>query len=183
MKVLTKKSNKSKSITTNDIAMRLIKKKINRFKRSIFSSSMLLITFLSLSSFGALETKYSSLEGPVLNLTVIPELNAENVYIELVKAGIEHPEIVVKQAILETGWFKCEHCSLRKNNIFGFYYKKKYVEFDNWVESVQYYKRWQAKRYTLEDGDYFSFLVNVGYATDPSYVKLLKSIRLKFEIK
>ena len=99
----------------------------------------------------------------------------ENLKIALENAGVQHADIVLRQAILETGWFKCTKCSLSRNNIFGFWYKKKYIEFDNWKDCVAYYKRWQDRHYS--GGDYYVFLKKVGYATDPSYVKRLKSIK------
>ncbi len=106
---------------------------------------------------------------------VIPELTVENLKIELEKAGIEETDVVLRQAILETGWFKCTSCSLGTNNLFGFFYKGKYLKFDNWVESVKYYKWWQDKLYT--GGDYYAFLKKVGYATSPNYIKHLESLK------
>ena len=103
------------------------------------------------------------------------ELNAENVYQEIKDAGIKCPKIVLAQAVLETGWFKCKNCSLSGNNIFGFYYKGTYLKFDTWEESVQYYSRWQIRK-GYKGGDYYKFLKNVGYASDPEYSNKLKSI-------
>ena len=107
---------------------------------------------------------------------VVPELTVENVKEAIIDAGIKFPEIVLKQAILETGWLKCTKCSLNKNNIFGFYYKKKYISFDNWLECIDYYKRWQDRHY--KGGDYYQFLKDVGYATSPTYVQKLKQIKV-----
>lgn len=55
--------------------------------------------------------------------------------------GIHHPEIVVAQSILETGWYKSINC-LDNNNLFGLYNskKKKYFKFNHWTESVKAYK-------------------------------------------
>ena len=106
---------------------------------------------------------------------ITPELTIENVKIAIIDAGIKYPEIVLRQVILETGWLKCTKCSLSRNNIFGFWYKKKYIQFDNWKDCVAYYKRWQDRHYS--GGDYYVFLKKVGFATDPSYVNRLKSIK------
>lgn len=103
-------------------------------------------------------------------------LSYTEVYREILKHEIKHPEIVLKQAILETGWFKCEYCSYDHNNIFGFRYKHKYLEFDTWQESVAYYKKWQDKRY--KGGDYYDFLKKVGYATSKTYNRKLKNINV-----
>ena len=39
-------------------------------------------------------------------------LTVENLKIALENAGVQHADIVLRQAILETGWFKCTKCSL-----------------------------------------------------------------------
>ena len=106
----------------------------------------------------------------------VPELTIENVKVAIINAGIKFPDIVLKQAILETGWLKCTKCSLTKNNIFGFYYKKKYIAFENWLDCINYYKRWQDRHY--KGGDYYQFLKDVGYATSPTYVQKLKQIKV-----
>ncbi|MBT6028836.1 MAG: glucosaminidase domain-containing protein, partial [Crocinitomicaceae bacterium] len=77
------------------------------------------------------------------NLVKTPELTIENLKIILKQEKVKHADVVLQQAIVETGWFKCTHCSLSRNNIFGFYYKKKYLVFTDWVDCVRYYKRWQ----------------------------------------
>jgi len=117
-------------------------------------------------------------EGDSLNpeTPVVPSLSILNLKHVLIAEGVQYPDIVLRQAITETGWFKCENCSLSRNNIFGFYYKKKYLSFDSWVECVKYYKRWQDRHY--KGGDYYAFLKKVGFATNPRYVKDLKSLKL-----
>ena len=105
---------------------------------------------------------------------VVPELTVENVQKEIKRLGIKEGDIVLRQAILETGWLKCTNCSLGSNNLFGFFYKGKYLSFDNWVESVEYYKWWQDQVY--HGGDYYVFLKKIGYAEAPNYIKYLKSL-------
>jgi hypothetical protein len=103
-----------------------------------------------------------------------PDLTEENVWREINRLEIIEPEIVMKQAIVETGWFKCTNCSLDANNIFGFRYKKNYLKFNHWTESVKYYKKWQTRHY--KGGDYYLFLEKKGYSHSPTYTKYLKSI-------
>jgi flagellum-specific peptidoglycan hydrolase FlgJ len=79
----------------------------------------------------------------------------------------------MKQAILETGWFK-NNFLMSKNNLFGFR-KVKYLRFETWKKSVEYYKKWQDERYTTKYKDYFDFLVKIKYAT-PKYPSHLKKI-------
>lgn len=105
---------------------------------------------------------------------IVPQATIDNVYRELVAQGISQPEIVIRQVIAETRWLKCKECSMKFNNLFGFLTKSGYMKFDNWTESVAYYKQWQDQLYT--GGDYYSFLQHVGYATAPNYIRLLKQI-------
>jgi len=88
--------------------------------------------------------------------------------------GVKHVDIVVRQSVVETGWYKCTKCSLDKNNLFGFFYKGKYLEFETWQESVKYYYWWQSKLY--KGGDYYEFLKRIGYAEDPNYIYKLKTV-------
>lgn len=105
-----------------------------------------------------------------------------------IELEIEHPEIVVKQSMLETGNYECscdscEPCSLDHNNLFGFRYKKQYLEFDTWEESIVYYKKFQMKYYKGQD--YFDFLECIWkhrdgrcarFATSLKYIDKLKEI-------
>jgi flagellum-specific peptidoglycan hydrolase FlgJ len=102
-----------------------------------------------------------------------PDLTLENLYDELVWQGVKYPEIVFRQAALETMWLKCQYCSKQFNNLFGFK-TTEYLKFNHWTESVAYYKQWQDKLY--KGGDYYQFLHNVGYATAPNYIQTLKVI-------
>ncbi len=154
-----------KQLPVNIIAYRLVKKKINKFTRRILGLSSL---FILLSSFS------------LNNNPIIPSeniLTVENLRALLEAEGVQHADIVLRQAIQETGWFKCTSCSLSKNNIFGFYYKKKYLTYDDWQDCVRYYKRWQDRHY--KGGDYYAFLKKVGFATDPMYEKRLKALTVK----
>lgn len=94
------------------------------------------------------------------------------------QCGIKHPDIVLKQAIWETGWFKSKHL-MRKNNLFGFR-GKSYLNFTNWKESVEYYKKWQDKRYDqTKYKDYYEFLTQIKYGHS-GYAKTLRTFRYEF---
>ena len=127
-------------------------------------------------------------------LFTIPEtdkvIDARSIYNYCIEINIKHPEIVTAQSIWETGWYKCNNCSLDKNNLFGFYYKGDYIKFTNWKESINYYKRWQDKYYDKER-NYYDFLeciyINnkgncIKYCEDPvTYNLQLKKTIIKHE--
>lgn len=90
--------------------------------------------------------------------------------------GVQHPEIVYAQAVLETGNFKSDLC-LSGNNLFGLYnsQEKEYYTYSHWSESVKDYVDCVQYRYKPPN-DYYKFLSDIGYAKDPNYVKKLKKI-------
>ncbi len=101
------------------------------------------------------------------------EIDTASVRAEIIKQGVLFPDIVLAQSVKETGWYKCTNCCLDGNNLFGFYWKKKYKSWNTWKESVKYYADWQKRHY--KGGDYFEFLKKVGYASDPRYIQDLKN--------
>ena len=100
-------------------------------------------------------------------------INSKLLLLKLKQHKIQYPYIVLKQAILETGWFKSNVLKTH-NNLFGFRTSKGYIKFKTVDESIIYYKNWQAKRY--KGGDYYEFLVNIKYAEDTMYIYKLKNI-------
>lgn len=99
----------------------------------------------------------------------------QEVYDYLIEIDCKYPEIVTAQAVLETGYFKSYSCK-KRHNLFGLRYNHKYLIFDNWKEScVAYISKIQ---YKYKGGDYYKFLTNLGYASDPNYIKKIKNIKL-----
>ena len=103
-------------------------------------------------------------------------LTIENVLYEIERQGITHPEIVLKQVCLETGFLTSRVCR-EENNLFGFMDKNGYFCFKTWQESVAYYKNWQDRKY--KGGDYYNFLDNLPYAEDGTYTNKLKQIKIE----
>jgi hypothetical protein len=96
---------------------------------------------------------------------------------------IQHPDIVLRQAMYESGWLMCTNCSWgRYNNPFGFRHRSYvsdsnpfgYLYFEGVEEAVLYYLRWQLKYY--RGGDYYEFLKDIGYATRKNYTEELKKM-------
>lgn len=100
----------------------------------------------------------------------LPELTIPNLYQEIIRNGIQHPRIVLAQAILETGWFRSPLCRNR-HNLFGLTNPKtgKYYEFNHWTESVRAY--YTKVQYKYKGGNYLLWLRDIGYAEDPMYVR------------
>lgn len=92
----------------------------------------------------------------------------------LIYHGIQHPEIVYAQAVLETGNFTSTGCK-KKNNLFGLMKRNRLRTFDHWNESIICYKEKIQNRYNGQ-GDYYAFLERINYASDPTYVQKLKQI-------
>ena len=103
----------------------------------------------------------------------------EEVYAALIKHKVKHPEIVLAQSILETGWYDCDNCSLSVNNLFGLWdsKNKRYFSYDTWEDSIGGYLRGIQYRYNSENyEDYYEFLEKIGYASDPNYIVKLKKL-------
>lgn len=94
--------------------------------------------------------------------------------------GIQYPQIVYAQALLETGHFKSKLCT-QYNNLFGLYNSRtrSYYRFDNWWDSVIAYRDKVQYKYK-GNTDYYTFLVKLPYATDPNYIKKIKQLESKY---
>lgn len=99
---------------------------------------------------------------------VLKPLTIENVKEELIEQNILHHEIVLNQVKLETGHLKY----VKHNNLFGFRNNDGYLKFDTWQDAVTYKKAWQLRKY--KGGDYYHFLLKIGYAEDNFYINKLK---------
>lgn len=102
-------------------------------------------------------------------------LSRENLINELKAQDIQFPEIVVAQALLETGNFKSYSC-INRNNLFGL--RKKdgtYMSFEHWTECVAAYKKY-IQKWKQPPNDYYKYLDDLGYAEDTSYTTKLKQI-------
>lgn len=65
----------------------------------------------------------------------LSELTIPNLYKEVIRNGILYPNIVLDQAILETGWFRSSVCR-NKHNLFRLTnpHTWKYYEINYWTE-------------------------------------------------
>lgn len=101
-------------------------------------------------------------------------LSIKNVYAELLNHEIQHPQIVLSQAILETGNFTSRVCN-EHNNLFGLRKRNgEYYKFERWEDSVRAYRDYVQYKY--RGGDYFTFLDRIGYAEDKAYTLKVRII-------
>ena len=104
--------------------------------------------------------------------------------------GIQNPDIVFRQSVLETGWFKSQSF-LKYHNPFGMkqpVHRETYAvgtkmghgEFRHWYEAVKDYKLWQDYwiKQELDAENYYSFLDQLPYAEAPNYTRILKTINI-----
>lgn len=114
----------------------------------------------------------------------------QETYLQLQELGVEHPDIVLCQVILETGWFK-SNAYHTYNNLLGLGGEGRLKRFSSKRESLEFYKRWQDELYNATSKelykwkDYYDFLQRLykdnrsrwlRYAKDPHYVTKLRSI-------
>lgn len=120
-----------------------------------------------------------------------PDFTQETFFLFLKHAGVKCPDIVLSQAVLESGWFK-SLLFVQYNNPFGMGCPrirettcidsyKGFAVYEHWTDAVYDLKLWQQYRSNLDQSDYFQFLVDSNYAEDPNYVKKLRKIRSKME--
>lgn len=103
---------------------------------------------------------------------------AEGLFYALEYYGVYEPHIVYSQAVLETGHFKSYLA--KKGNLFGIYdsRRKQYRTYSHWIESVKDYKESVQSKY--KGGDYYDFLRDLPYASDPEYLTKVRKIAEKY---
>lgn len=97
-----------------------------------------------------------------------------NLNIVMSNLEIQHPDIVIAQAKLETGNFT-SYLFKVSNNLFGFRNYNGYKKYKTWQASVEDYSNWQNKKY--KGGDYYEFLKWINYAEDSLYIYKLKQFK------
>lgn len=109
-------------------------------------------------------------------------------YLEIIENDIKHPDIVLAQAILESGYLSSP-IFIENNNLFGMRFPERrptvalsenrgYSVYDCWTDSVKDYKLFQEflfRRKEKTRDEYFDYLDRI-YAEDPNYVPFLKKV-------
>lgn len=102
-------------------------------------------------------------------------LTQDNVTFVIKAEGLHHADVVIKQAILETGHFKSKLA--KQGNLFGLKGKKGYYRYRHWSKSIIAYKEKIQSRYKQGE-DYYSFLKRIKYCESSDYIQKLKHIQL-----
>ena len=112
----------------------------------------------------------------------------DSVYNYIVSLNIQHAEIVLKQAILESGHFSSKIFK-ENNNLFGMKVARqrpttatgeqyKHAKYDSWQMSVVDYALWQTKYcHNLTENEYLEYIHRV-YSTNKNYINVLKMIKI-----
>jgi len=146
---------------------------------------------IAVESVDTLDQYYSCIDKP----------SVQNMLGYLKHIEMRHPELVLRQAILESGWFRSKYC-IKYNNMFGMgkpYYrqsaassfiktdKSHYIaQYDHWTICADDYKLYQDYMFNEHDysgrtdNDYIQFLIDRHYfEEDPTtYKSILNGIRL-----
>jgi uncharacterized FlgJ-related protein len=113
----------------------------------------------------------------------------KEVYEELLRLNVKFPDIVLAQAILESGHF-ISKIAKQNNNLFGMRMPKVrkttaigqkygYARYHNWKDSVKDYKLWQEallKKYpSMTRSQYKSYIDRI-YSTGKNYISKINLI-------
>jgi flagellum-specific peptidoglycan hydrolase FlgJ len=116
-------------------------------------------------------------------------LNKTRVYQEILDLDIKFPDIVLAQAVLESGNFASK-VTKHNNNLFGMRMPKVrqttavgqrygYARYYNWKDSVKDYKLWQEallkKHPNMTRGQYKSYIDRI-YSTGKNYISKINLI-------
>ena len=132
---------------------------------------------------------YKAKQQTFLKAVLKRSLTLESLTEALYYMEVKHPEIVLKQALLESGHFTSA-LYRTNNNLFGMKrarqrettatgQKRGYATYTHWSLSLKDYRLMQM--YYEKKGqsmrDYYAFLLTIGYAQDKKYIEKLKSIK------
>ena len=150
-------------------------------------------TFLFYNLFAPKQmTEYkSTIISTNLNVMKFKPFSMENLDAYLTLINADHKEIIIRQAILETGFFVSDLFKYNQN-LFGMKMPKQrettaisnrngYAVYYHWTSSVDDYivlqQIWKIKRLIFYNNGYLTLLL-AKYAKDPNYIELLKQIKI-----
>jgi len=118
------------------------------------------------------------------------EFSFDNLVLYLHLKRVKEAETIMKQAIIETGWFRSD-LFLTYNNLFGMKRAARrattaigtgfgHAAYGHWTSSVDDYLMWKTYWEGKGHGtaDYLVFLESVGYSTSGGYIGMIKKLDL-----
>lgn len=122
-------------------------------------------------------------------------LTVDNLILTIWALPFRHKNIVVAQAILETGWFKSQNC-INNNNLFGMRRSYSristsdttiggYAHYSNWKMSVVDYYLLQSVRESIirtSRDEYMRYLNSTYSEVGPSYSRQLEDIIKRLDL-
>lgn len=144
-----------------------------------------LLLSLGIFAINIIRIKYPSINGNKINSPQLVLNKMSNyptismVAEKLIELDIKCPDIVLKQALLESNYLNPHSYAVRMNNLWCFSFNGvKILKFDSWQESVYYYKFWQKYKTGYKNGNYYEHLSKYWKAHDMmSYINTLKKMK------
>lgn len=138
--------------------------------------------FLILFSYECFAPKHPTANIAIVYPTV--RITYDEIKAILKEYDIKHADIVLAQIRLETGNLSST-ISRKNKNLFGMKYPRKrettaigeylgHAKYKTYADCIADYAIWQKTNYI--EGDYFTFLIEVGYAKDIDYISKLKGL-------
>ena len=133
---------------------------------------------------------FNNLEAPehkmiyIIETPAIHYISPERLLQKLRENGIKYHLIVWRQAMLESNYIK-SRLAIEGRNLFGMKHNNRgysigeiygHANYPYYNDCIKDYKTWQDLYY--KRGDYYEFLVRIGYAEDENYTNKLKKIKL-----
>ena len=130
------------------------------------------------------ENKDCKIDSLRSELDSLHSLTWDNIDYFLQVYNVRHPDIVKRQIELETANLTSVIC-LENKNLFGMKHprvrlttslgtNRGHAYYNNYIESIKDYALWQQSMYS--EGNYYTFLVNIGYAEASHYTQVLRNL-------
>ncbi len=161
---------------------------INRIKKFILTKYMLMVCIIAANACPA-GLDFTSLSD-IADTYKEKKLTPTELAHAIKDMGIQHPELVYRQAMLETGNLTSKLVR-KQNNLFGMKMprqrftfangkgKRNYAKYTSWAHSVADYRVYQGDKII---DNYNSFLIKRKYSETKDYVKRLMKVKISQEI-
>ena len=162
---------------------------------TIFIYAMLIIAVTVVFNISPSDTENSSEEVKQDTIESVDLIFKDSVALFIKQMNMQHPDIVLAQAIVESGNFK-SNIFIENNNLFGMKEplsrntvalgtKNGHAYYKNWQHSVIDYALYQSSYFFNNKRDYgrndYLERLSRSYAQDPNYINKIKKVLLTIE--